>query len=92
MLAVAFIEAERPEDALNCARGALHLLSKRTVELLLTMPRAYEPTTNSFSPPSVGGSDLNSSNRGCARLGGEVATPLGVVKEVVVVLVVLVRG
>ena len=34
-----------------------------------------------FSPPSVGGLDLNSSNRGCARLGGEVDPPLGVVVE-----------
>jgi len=33
----------------------------------------------------------NRSNRGCARLGGEVALPLGVVKEEVTVLVVLVR-
>ena len=32
-----------------------------------------------------------SSNRGCARLGGAVAPPLGVVKEKVTVLVVLVR-
>ena len=29
-------------------------------------------------PPSVGGLDLNSSNRGCVRLGGEVDPPLGV--------------
>jgi len=29
--------------------------------------------------PSVGGLDLNGSNTGCARLGGEVAPPLGVV-------------
>ena len=35
--------------------------------------------------------DLNSSNRGCARLGGEVDPPLGVVVEEVAVLVVLVR-
>jgi len=35
--------------------------------------------------------DLNSGNRGCARLGGEVALPPGVVKEEVAVLVVLVR-
>ena len=31
------------------------------------------------------------SNSGCARLGGEVAPPLGMVKEGVAVLVVLVR-
>ena len=35
--------------------------------------------------------DLNSSNRGCARLGGEVAPPLGVVIEEVAVLVIPVR-
>ena len=34
--------------------------------------------------------DLNSSNRGCARLGGAVAPPLGAVKEEVTALVVLV--
>ena len=28
-------------------------------------------------PPSVGGLDLDSRNSGCARLGGEVAPPLG---------------
>ena len=39
----------------------------------------------------MGGLDLNSSNRGCARLGGEVDPPLGVVVEEVSVLVVLVR-
>ena len=43
------------------------------------------------SPPSVGGSDLNSSNSGCSRLGSGVATPLGVVEEEVAVLIVLVR-
>ena len=42
-------------------------------------------------PLSVGGLDLDSRNRGCARLGGEVAPPLGVVVEEVAVLVVLVR-
>ena len=35
--------------------------------------------------------DLNSRNMGCARLGGEVDPPLGVVVEEVAVLVVLVR-
>ena len=34
---------------------------------------------------------FSSGNRGCARLGGEVALPLGVVKEELAVLVVLVR-
>ena len=46
-------------------------------------------------PPPVGGlgskQNTGSSNRGCARLGGAVAPPLGVVKEKVTVLVVLVR-
>ena len=35
--------------------------------------------------------DLNSGTGGCVRPGGEVAPPLGVVKEEVTVLVVLVR-
>ena len=35
--------------------------------------------------------DLDSRNSGCARLGGEVDSPLGVVVEEVAVLVVLVR-
>ena len=39
----------------------------------------------------MGGLDLNSSNSGCARIGSEVAPPLGVVKEEVAVLIVLVR-
>jgi len=38
-----------------------------------------------------GGLDLNSGNRGCARLGGEVVPRLGVVKNDTAVLVVLVR-
>jgi len=42
-------------------------------------------------PPSVGGLDLNSSNRGCARLGSEVAPPLGVVIKEVAVLIAFVR-
>jgi len=42
-------------------------------------------------PPSVGGLDLDSRSSGCARLGGEVGPPLGVVVEEVAVLVVLVR-
>ena len=46
---------------------------------------AFEP------PPSVGGLDLDSRSSGCARLGGGVAPPLGVVVEEVAVLVVLVR-
>ena len=44
-----------------------------------------------FPPPSVGGLDLSSSNSGCARLGGGVTPPLGVVEKEVAVLVVLVR-
>ena len=39
----------------------------------------------------MGGLDLSSSNRGCARLGGEVAPPLWVVIEEVTILVVRVR-
>ena len=39
--------------------------------------------------PQWGGLDLNSSNRGFARLGGEGDPPLGVVVEEVAVLVVL---
>ena len=35
--------------------------------------------------------DLDSRNSGCARLGGEVGPPLGVVVEEVAVLVALVR-
>jgi len=38
-------------------------------------------------PRFLGGFDLNSGNKGCARLGGEVARPLGAVKEEVAVLV-----
>ena len=39
----------------------------------------------------MGGSDLNSSGSGCARLGSGVASPLGVVREEVAVLIVLIR-
>ena len=42
-------------------------------------------------PPSVGGLDLKSRSRGCARLGSGVAPPLGVVEKEVAVLIVLVR-
>ena len=45
----------------------------------------------STPPPQWGGLDLDSRNSGCARLGGEVGLPLGVVVEEVAVLVVLVR-
>ena len=45
-------------------------------------------TTFHTHTPSVRGLDLNSSNRGCARLGSEVAPPLGVVIEEVAVLIV----
>ena len=38
----------------------------------------------------MGGLELDSRNSGCARLGGEVGPPLGVVVEEVAVLVVLV--
>ena len=46
---------------------------------------------NFFTPPLSGGLDLDGRNSGCARLGGEVGPPLGVVVEEVAVLVVLVR-
>jgi len=39
-------------------------------------------------PPSVGGLDLDSRSSGCARLGGEVGPPLGVVVEEVAVSLV----
>ena len=39
----------------------------------------------------MGGLDLDSRSSGCARLGGGVAPPLGVVVEEVAVLIVLVR-
>ena len=39
-------------------------------------------------PPQWGGLDLDSRSSGCARLGGEVGPPLGVVVEEVAVLVV----
>ena len=46
----------------------------------------------SCPPPQWGGLDLGSDNSGCARLGGsKVPSPLGVVKEKFVVVVVLVR-
>ena len=56
--------------------------------------QVYKSTSSGLShfPPSVGGLDLNSSSSGCARLGSGVAPPLGVVKEEVAVLIVLVRG
>ena len=44
-----------------------------------------------FCPPLSGGLDLDSRSSGCARLGGGVGPPLGVVVEEVAVLVVLVR-
>jgi len=44
-----------------------------------------------FHAPLSGGLDLDSRKSGCARLGGEVGPPLGVVVEEVAVLVVLVR-
>ena len=44
-----------------------------------------------YAPPLSGGLDLDSRSSGCARLGGEVGPPLGVVVEEVAVLVALVR-
>ena len=53
----------------------------------------YVPRGLNLAPslPSVRGSDLSSFNRSCARRGGEVAPPLGVIKEEVVVPVVIAR-
>jgi len=42
-------------------------------------------------PPQWGRLDLDSSYSGCVRLGSGIAPPLGVVKEEVAVLIVLVR-
>ena len=47
--------------------------------------------TGFFEPPLSGGLDIDSRSSGCARLGGGVGPPLGVVVEEVAVLVVLVR-
>ena len=47
--------------------------------------------SRNYSPPLSGGLDLNSRNSGCARLGGEVDPPLGVVVEEVAVLIFLFR-
>ena len=54
------------------------------------MPRVCAWFRN-FSPPSLGGLDLNSYNSGCACLGSGVAPPLGVVEKEVAVLIALVR-
>ena len=52
----------------------------------------YSLRISGFSrPPLSGGLDLDSRSSGCARLGGGVGPPLGVVVEEVAVLVVLVR-
>ena len=45
----------------------------------------------SCPPPQWGGLDLDGDNSGCAHLGGSKVPPLGVVKEEVVDIVVLVR-
>jgi len=58
-------------------------------------PKGFEQNSSCcfrpLPPPSVGGLDLNSSSSGCARLGSRVVPPLGVVKEEMAVLIVLVR-
>ena len=63
---------------------------------LLRRPRTNKCNADIFSlPPPLRGigskRHTGSSNRGCARLGGAVAPPLGMVKEEVTALVVLVR-
>ena len=65
----------------------------RASELYRTTEQyGHTPICRFPAPPSpqCGGLDLNSSNRGCARLGGEVDPPLGLVVEKVAVLIVLV--
>ena len=46
----------------------------------------YAPETFFSAPPQWGGLDLDSRSSGCARLGGGVGPPLGVVVEEVAVL------
>ena len=77
--------------------AGLYLLPTK-VAFLLERESRFEVTFDQSAsellfrpPPQWGGLDLNSSNRGCARLGGEVDPPLGVVVEEVAVLIVLVR-
>jgi len=57
----------------------------------LSVGAEHAPHLFHAPPPSVGGLDLDSRSSGCARLGGEVGPPLGVVVDEVAVLVVLVR-
>jgi len=54
-------------------------------------PPGHDQVSPQFPPPQWRGLDLNSSSRGCARLGSGVAPSLGVVKEEVAVLIFLVR-
>jgi len=62
-------------------KGGSHQLSGRMLYRLLAI---------FIMPPLSGGLDLDSRSSGCARLGGGVAPPFGVVVEEVAVLVVLV--
>ena len=62
-----------------------------TFDLVVSKLWEYFDYCSILRPPSEGGLDLDSRNSGCARLGGEVAPPLGVIVEEVAVLVVLVR-
>jgi len=57
------------------------------IELLLRQLLGVLPVHSSSPPPQWGGLDLDSRSSGCARLGGGVGPPLGVVVEEVAVLV-----
>jgi len=70
----------------NCSRRQPHLPKR---------PRGFgkaalKPQSKPFfsEPPLSGGLDLDSRSSGCARLGGGVGPPLGVVVEEVAVLVI----
>ena len=61
----------------NGSEGTRDMLSKnkkRTLNKLISL---------FFTPPLSGGLDLDSRSSGCARLGGEVGPPLGVVVELI---------
>ena len=77
--------AARP--GMRCASaGTRRVRSRRQRRAACTRPPPHPPP-----PTQWGGLDLNSSSSGCARLGSGVALPLGVAKEEVAVLIILVR-
>ena len=73
--------------------GKSQLVHERHLRPSWGLQPGSPPHHRTFSrpPPSVGGLDLDNRSSGCARLGGGVGPPLGVVVEEVAVLVVLVR-